>query len=357
METKNNQWLSSMEQTNPLVIAGPCSAETEEQVLTIAHALKKTGTTIFRAGVWKPRTRPGNFEGVGKIALPWLKRVKKETGLLISIEVANANQVKLALENDVDVLWIGARTSVNPFAVQEIADALEGTNKIVFVKNPINPDLGLWIGAIERLQKANIKKIGMIHRGFSSYRKSMYRNEPNWQIAIDIKNHFPNLPLICDPSHIGGRRDLIEELSQTALDLQYNGLMIETHHNPDKAWSDAKQQVTPERLNTILENLVVRKSNFEITSKEILTNLRMEINQIDHQIISILAERMEIAEKIGQEKKKQNVAVLQPKRWSEIFDKNIELGLKNGLSKEFVEKIYREIHQESITHQKSVFKK
>ena len=354
---ENNKWLQEMALTHPLVIAGPCSAETEEQVLKIAHQLKKTDATIFRAGVWKPRTRPGNFEGIGAIALPWLQRVKKETGLLIAVEVANANHVKLALEYDVDILWIGARTTVNPFAVQEIADALANTEKIVLVKNPINPDLELWIGAIERLQKVGIKNLGAIHRGFSTYRKTKYRNNPKWQIPIDFKNRMPNIPMICDPSHICGEREGLFDVSQTALDLQFDGLMIETHFNPDKAWSDAKQQITPSRLNEITEELSVRKSKFEgDESKKELEKLRNQINLIDHKILDILASRMEVAKKIGIEKKKQNVAVLQQGRWNEIIEKSVKKGTDLGLSINFVEKFYKAIHQESIKHQEKVLK-
>jgi chorismate mutase len=354
---ENNKWLKEMQLTHPLVIAGPCSAETEEQVLNIAHQLKETDATVFRAGVWKPRTRPGNFEGIGALALPWLQRVKKETDLLIAVEVANANHVKLALEHDVDILWIGARTTVNPFAVQEIADALANTNKIVLVKNPINPDLELWIGAIERLQKVNIKNLGAIHRGFSTYRKTKYRNNPKWQIAIDFKNRLPNIPLINDPSHICGEREGLLDVCQTALDLNFDGFIIETHHNPDKAWSDAKQQITPSRLDEITQLLRVRKSKFEGKSalKE-LEKLRSEINVIDDQLIEILSDRMLVSAKIGQAKKDKNVAVLQQNRWNSIIEKSLEKGTKLNLSTKFVEQIYKAIHQESIKKQEDIFK-
>lgn len=352
---ENNKWIKDMQLAHPLLIAGPCSAETEEQVLIIAHQLKETDATVFRAGVWKPRTRPGNFEGIGALALPWLQRVKKETGLLIAVEVANATHVKLALEHDVDILWIGARTTVNPFAVQEIAEALANTEKIVLVKNPINPDLELWLGAIERLQKVNIKNIGAIHRGFSTYRKTTYRNNPKWQIPIDFKNRMPNVPMICDPSHICGEREGLLDVSQTALDLKFDGLMIETHCNPDKAWSDAKQQITPKRLAEITEALKVRKSKFEgEDAKEELEKLRKQINLIDAKILDILAARMQVAEKIGLEKKKKNVAVLQQTRWNEIIQNSIKKGSDLGLSVEFVEKFYKAIHQESIKHQEKI---
>jgi len=353
-----DNWLTKMELNHPLVIAGPCSAETEEQVLAIAHELKNTDTTVFRAGVWKPRTRPGNFEGIGALALPWLQRVKKETGLLIAIEVANVTHVKLALEHDVDILWIGARTTVNPFAVQEIADALENTDKIVLVKNPINPDLELWIGAIERLQKANIENIGAIHRGFSTYQKTAYRNNPNWQIAIDFKNRLPEVPLINDPSHICGNREGIFDVSQMALDLQFDGLMIETHTNPDKAWSDAKQQITPQRLDEITIDLKMRKKEFEKESAlEKLNALRKEINIIDNELVKILSKRMDVSKKIGSVKKDRNVSVLQPNRWNEILKESLSKGEQEGLSNQFMEKIYKAIHQESIKIQEAVLKK
>jgi len=256
---EHQQWLADLKLNHPLVIAGPCSAETEEQVLKIAHELKNSDVSIFRAGIWKPRTRPGGFEGVGEIGLKWMQKAKAETGLLMAIEVANANHVKLALQYDIDVLWIGARTTVNPFAVQEIADALQNTNKIVLIKNPVNPDLSLWIGGLERLYQAGIKNLGVIHRGFSTYEKTKFRNNPEWQIAIDMQNRFPNLPLICDPSHITGKREMIQEVSQQALDLNYDGLMIETHFDPDNAWSDAAQQVTPAALKQIFVDLKMRK--------------------------------------------------------------------------------------------------
>ena len=271
MENKKElrTWLDDFQLNHPLVIAGPCSAETEDQVLKIAHELKNSDVSIFRAGIWKPRTRPGGFEGVGEIGLKWLQKAKAETGLLMAIEVATAAHVKLALEHDIDVLWIGARTTVNPFAVQEIADALQGTDKIVLLKNPVNPDLSLWIGGLERLYNANIKKLGVIHRGFSTYEKTKYRNIPEWQLAIELQNRFPDLPLICDPSHITGKRDMIQEVSQQALDLNYDGLIIETHIDPDNAWSDAAQQVTP----TVLKQIFI--------IQEINQNFRRE-NQIDN---------------------------------------------------------------------------
>ena len=356
MENKNfRTWLDDMSLSHPLVIAGPCSAESEEQVLEIAHELKNTDATVFRAGVWKPRTRPGSFEGNGAIALPWLKKVKEQTGLLTAIEIANAQHAKLALEFDIDILWIGARTTVNPFAVQEIAEAIQNTEKIVLVKNPINPDLDLWIGAIERFHKMGIKNLGAIHRGFSSFRKSNYRNIPSWQIPIDLKSKYPTLPIINDPSHICGNREGILDVSQTALDLKMDGLIIETHCNPDKAWSDAKQQITPSRLVEIMETLKVRKPRFEREeSISKLTALRNEINAKDEQLLETLSERMQIVENIGKAKKESNVAVLQNARWNEILGKVVEKGEEQGLSKTFIERIFKAIHQESIQHQEFI---
>jgi chorismate mutase len=356
MENKNfMSWLDNMHLNHPLVIAGPCSAETEEQMLEVAHELKNTDVTVFRAGVWKPRTRPGTFEGKGAIALPWLQKVKDETGLLTAVEIANAQHAKLALEFNIDILWIGARTTVNPFAVQEIADAIQGTDKIVLVKNPINPDLALWVGAIERLHKMGVENLGAIHRGFSSFRKSNYRNIPSWQIPIDLKTKYPSLPLINDPSHICGNREGIFDVSQTALDLKFDGLMIETHCNPDEAWSDAKQQIKPERLVEIMDELKVRKREFvreESVSK--LNALREEINSKDDQLLETLSERMLIVENIGRAKKESNVAVLQNTRWQEILQKVIDKGEEQGLSKVFIEKIFKAIHQESIAHQEKI---
>ena len=351
------KWLDDFQLTHPLVIAGPCSAETEEQVLAVAHALKNSDVSIFRAGIWKPRTRPGGFEGVGEIGLKWLQKAKEETGLLVAVEVANAQHVKLALQYDVDVLWIGARTTVNPFAVQEIAEALKNSNKIVLIKNPVNPDLSLWIGGIERLQKAGIQKLGVIHRGFSTYEKTKYRNNPEWQIPIELHSKFPNLPLICDPSHITGKRNMIQEVSQQALDLSYDGLMIETHCNPDAAWSDATQQITPEVLKQLFVDLKVRKVFDETTDfNSRLTNLRTQIDELDSKLITILANRMQIADAIGQVKKEKNVAVLQSNRWNEVLRRMIAEGEGKGLSEEFILKLYKAIHQESIVHQEKVFK-
>lgn len=357
MENKKElrNWLDAFGLNHPLVIAGPCSAETEEQLLKIAHQLKDTDTSVLRAGIWKPRTRPGNFEGVGALGLKWLQKAKEETGLLTTTEVANANHVDLALKHDVDILWIGARTTVSPFIVQEIADAVRGTDKIVLVKNPVNPDLALWLGAVERFYTAGITKLGVIHRGFSTYEKTRYRNNPEWQIPIDLQNAFPDLPLILDPSHIAGRRDIIFDLCQTALDLNYDGLMVETHFDPDNAWSDAAQQITPATLEKITVDLKIRKVEGEEEEfKNQLNTMRTQIDLIDDQIMDMLGKRMKIVDNIGNLKKKNNVAILQVKRWNEVLGRMILEGEQNRLSEEFVLKIYKAIHQESINHQKKV---
>jgi chorismate mutase len=360
MENKKElrNWLDAFNLDHPLVIAGPCSAETEEQVLKIAHQLKDSDTTVFRAGIWKPRTRPGNFEGVGALGLKWMQRAKEETGLLTTTEVANANHVDLALKYDIDILWIGARTTVSPFIVQEIADALRGTDKTVLIKNPVNPDLALWLGAVERFYTADVKNLGVVHRGFSTYEKTRYRNNPEWQIAIDLQNRFPDLPLILDPSHIAGRRDIIFDLCQTALDLNYDGIMVETHHNPDKAWSDAEQQITPETLIQYTQDLRIRKEVGEATEfKNKINTLRTQIDVIDHQLIEMFGKRMGIADGIGKLKKDHNVAVLQNKRWNEILGKMILQGEEKNLSEEFILRVFKAVHQESINRQEKVINK
>ncbi len=357
MENKKEfrNWLDALELSHPLVIAGPCSAETEEQLLNIAHQLKNTKTSVLRAGIWKPRSRPGNFEGSGAPGLKWLQKAKQETGLLTTTEVANAAHVELALKHDVDILWIGARTTVSPFIVQEIAEAVRGTDKIILVKNPVNPDLALWLGAVERFYAVGISKLGVIHRGFSTYEKTRYRNNPEWQIPIDLQNKFPDLPLILDPSHIAGRRDIIFDLCQTALDLNYDGLMIETHNDPDNAWSDADQQITPASLKKGLHRLKIRKTEGDqIEFKNQLNTLRSQIDLIDDQIMDMMGKRMKVVDAIGGMKRKNNVAILQVKRWNQILDRMIQLGSENQLSEEFVLKIYKAIHQESIDHQKKV---
>ncbi|CAM3752604.1 bifunctional 3-deoxy-7-phosphoheptulonate synthase/chorismate mutase type II [Flavobacterium chungbukense] len=358
MENKKEmrKWLEDFNLNHPLVIAGPCSAETEDQVLKIAHELKDSKVSVFRAGIWKPRTRPGGFEGVGEIGLKWLQKAKAETGLLMGTEVATAAHCKLALEHDIDVLWVGARTTANPFAVQEIADTLKGTDKIVLVKNPVNPDLALWLGGVERLHMAGIEKLGVIHRGFSTYEKTKYRNIPEWQIAIELQNKFPDLPLIIDPSHITGDRKMIFEVTQEALDLNYDGMIIETHYDPDNAWSDAAQQVTPDSLKQIIKDLTIRKTDDttdEYSQK--MTKLRANIDVLDANLLELLGKRMKVADEIGQVKKDANVAILQNNRWNEILGKMILEGEKKGLTEEFVLKMFKAIHQESIGHQEKIF--
>jgi len=348
-------WLDDLQLPHPLVIAGPCSAETENQVLKIAHDLKDSDISYYRAGIWKPRTRPGNFEGVGAIGLKWLQKVKEETGLKTATEVANRAHVDLALEHDIDLLWIGARSTVSPFIVQEIADALEGTDKVVLIKNPVNPDLSLWLGAVERLHTANIKKLGVIHRGFSSYQKTKYRNIPEWQLAIELQSRFPDLPLINDPSHITGKRDMVFDVSQTALDLNFDGLMVETHFDPDNAWSDAAQQVTPSTLKQMFKDLKMRKETDEEAEYNAqLANLRAQIDVIDNKLIEMLGERMKVSDGIGEIKKKRNVAVLQTNRWNSILGNMILEGEQKGLSEEFVLRMFKAIHQESINHQEKI---
>jgi len=339
----------------PLVIAGPCSAETEEQVLETARQISANGINIFRAGIWKPRTRPGNFEGVGAKGLPWLKKVKEETGMLTTIEVATEKHVYEALKFGVDILWIGARSSANPFVMQEIADALQGSDVPVMIKNPVNPDLDLWVGAIERIHKAGIKKIAAIHRGFSTYDKTLYRNNPQWQIAIDLKSKLPNIPLINDPSHIGGKRDLLLDISQKAMDLNFDGLMIESHIDPDKAWSDAKQQLTPASLNELLDKLVLRDvKNHSASEKIELEKYRAQIDSYDNIIMGVLGDRMEVVKNIGRFKKEHNITILQPGRWDEIMEKNYIHGSSKGFSVKFIDRLFKAIHQESINFQTDV---
>ena len=343
--------LPGIENKRPLIISGPCSAETEEQVLTTARQLSANGIKIFRAGVWKPRTKPGGFEGNGAIALPWMKRVKEETGMLTATEVATPKYVEQALEYGIDILWIGARTTANPFAVQDIADSLKGIDVPVLVKNPVNPDLELWIGAIERVNGAGIKRIGAIHRGFSSYDKKIYRNMPMWQIPIELHRRIPNMPIINDPSHIGGRRDLIASLCQQAMDLGMDGLIVESHCNPDEAWSDSKQQVTPDILDYILNLLVIRN---EIQTTENITALRKQIDEVDNQLIDLLAKRMRISREIGQYKKEHGMTIVQTSRYSEILDKRGAQGAFCGVSPECIRQIFESIHEESVNQQVKV---
>lgn len=340
--------LPGVEDKRPLVMAGPCSAETEEQVITTAQQLSKIGVKIFRAGIWKPRTKPGSFEGIGEEGLPWMQRVQKECGMLVATEVANKAHVEAALKAGIDILWIGARTSANPFAMQEIADSLKGVDIPVLVKNPVNPDLELWIGALERLYNAGIKRLGAIHRGFSTYDKRIYRNLPMWHIAIELHRRIPNLPMICDPSHIGGKRELIAPLCQQAMDLGFDGLIIESHCKPDEAWSDASQQVTPEVLDFILDRLVVRSTT---QSTESLHALRYQIDECDNNILDILAKRMRISREIAVYKREHNMTVVQAGRYNEILDKRVAQGMLCGMSADFLKTIFEAIHEESVHQQ------
>jgi chorismate mutase len=341
----------------PLIISGPCSAETEEQVIETAQRLAATGKVdMLRAGIWKPRTRPGTFEGVGTKGLAWLQQARKLTGLPLTVEVATAKQVEDALHFDIDVLWIGARTTVNPFSVQEVADALRGSNVPVLIKNPINPDLELWMGAVERIAKVGVKEIGLIHRGFSSYGNTEYRNAPMWHLAIEMKRRNPELLMINDPSHICGRRDILLDVAQKAIDLDYDGLIIESHIDPDKAWSDAKQQVTPEKLAEMLDQIVWRRE--DVNSEEFhqaLEKLRHQINHLDDELMQILGQRMKVAEKIAVYKKENNITILQTNRWNEILDRACQRAEKLGLSKEFITKYFDAVHMESISHQTKIF--
>ncbi len=343
-------------QKKPILIAGPCSAETEEQVIETAVRLAKTGKIdVLRAGIWKPRTRPGAFEGIGAKGLPWLQKAKELTGLPIAVEVAKTSHVELCLEFGVDILWIGARTTVNPFAVQEIADALRGIDIPVLLKNPINPDLALWLGGMERLQKVGLTKLGAIHRGFSSAGEKIYRNRPQWQIAIDFKTAMPEIPMINDPSHITGRRDLLHKVAQKAMDLNFDGLMIESHITPDTAWSDAAQQITPEVYGQLISDLIIREYDpKDLKEKTKLDRLRKEIDMIDEEIMGILASRMKIAREIGMYKKENNMTILQSERWKELLSKFVERGTQNGLSEEFITRVIKSIHDESIEQQEKI---
>lgn len=346
--------------THPFVIAGPCSAEGEEQVMNtvkeiVQHANGKV--QMIRAGIWKPRTRPNSFEGVGEIGLPWVKNAGRAVGLPVMVEVANPEHVEAALKNDIDVLWVGARTTVSPFAIQEIADSLKGVDIPVLIKNPINPDLELWIGAVERFYQSGIKKLAVIHRGFSSYEKTVYRNQPMWEIPIELRRRYPEIPIIVDPSHMGGTRDLIYILSQQAMDMGFDGLMIESHIHPDKAWSDAKQQVTPERLGEILNALIVRQPKIPTNNLQPLQDLRSRIDRIDDYIIELLSERMGISEEIGELKKENGLAIHQAERWAQIVKRAVAKGKTGGLTEEFILKFFQQIHSESIVHQSKVMEK
>ena len=336
--------------TKPLIIAGPCSAETEEQVLSTARELASNGIKIFRAGIWKPRTKPGGFEGVGVEGLAWLKKVKEETGMYVGTEVATKQHVDAALEAGIDILWIGARTSANPFAMQEIADALQeaGADVPVLVKNPVNPDLELWIGAMQRIYNAGIRRIGAIHRGFSAYGKHLYRNLPQWHIPIELRRRMPQLPIICDPSHIGGKRELVASLSQQAFDMGFDGLIIESHCDPDCAWSDKSQQVTPDVLNFILNTLVHRDAT---QSTESLGLLRQQIDGIDNELLEVLNKRMRISREIGQFKKEHRMPVLQAGRYDDIMQSRVKLAEEMGMSGDFMRKVLSAIHEESVRQQ------
>jgi chorismate mutase len=355
MELKNleNNWVKEF--PKPIIIAGPCSAESESQMLETAKRIKESNAEIpiFRAGIWKPRTKPNGFEGVGTIGLGWIKKVKEEYGFKTATEVANAHHVAAALEADVDILWIGARSTVNPFTVQEIAEALKGTDKPVFVKNPVNPDLALWIGALERLLGQDVKNLGVIHRGFSTYQKTKYRNIPNWQIALDFKHQYPNIPMLVDPSHICGNRTGLGGIAQEAMNVGYEGMIIESHCNPDEAWSDASQQITPEVLAELINNLQIRNSDISVFDDE-MGRHRTLISDLDFNLIELLSQRMKISEKIGTLKKENSIAIFQPERWKIITEYANQKAEETGMSQEFIEKVFKAIHEESIEIQNNI---
>jgi len=353
LKTLENNWINQFPQ--PLIIAGPCSAESETQMMETARLIKENNlpVPVYRAGIWKPRTKPNGFEGVGTIGLKWLQKVKEEYGFKTATEVANAYHVEEALAADVDILWIGARSTVNPFTVQEIAVALKGTDKPVLVKNPVNPDLPLWIGALERLLGQDIHNLGVIHRGFSNYQKTKYRNIPNWQIALDFKNEFPNIPMLVDPSHICGNRTGLAAVAQEALNVGYEGMMIETHYQPDEAWSDAAQQITPEVLGSMINNLQIRTQDISQFDDE-MGRHRTFISDLDFQLIDLLSQRMKISEKIGTLKKKNNIAIFQPDRWRVITEYANAKADESGMSAEFIERIFKAIHEESIEVQNNI---
>lgn len=340
--------LPGIDDKRPLIISGPCSAETEEQVMQVAHELAANGVKIFRAGIWKPRTKPGGFEGIGIPGLKWLQRVKKETGMYVATEVATEKHVYEALKHGIDMLWIGARTTANPFAVQEIADTLQGVDMPIFIKNPVNADLELWVGAFERLNNAGITRLGAIHRGFSTADKNIYRNLPQWHIPIELKRRFPDLPIICDPSHIGGSRKLIKTISQQAMDLNFKGLIIETHSNPDDAWSDKDQQVTPTELKKILESLIIRET---VQSTEDLTDLRAQIDEIDNSLLELLSKRMRVSREIGTYKIEHKMPILQTVRYDEILTNRINQAEKMDMAGSFAKKFLEAVHEESVRQQ------
>jgi chorismate mutase len=336
----------------PFIIAGPCSAESEEQLVETAQGLKGLPVSLLRAGIWKPRTRPGCFEGVGEKGLAWLKAAGEAAGIPVTTEVATPQHVEACLKAGIDVLWIGARTTVNPFSVQPIADALKGVDIPVMVKNPINPDIELWLGTMERLNQSGITKLAAIHRGFTAYKKSKFRNKPNWKIPIELRRRVPDLPMFCDPSHISGVRSLVPEVAQTALDLTFDGLMIESHINPSVALSDAKQQLTPADLGKLLETLTPTKSSTDGAAvKEQILAMRTIIDEIDKAVIGLVAQRMEVAKSLGKFKKQHNISLFQPRRWKETLMSRIESGVERGLSEDFLLRVYQYIHEESIRHQ------
>ncbi|WP_185851229.1 bifunctional 3-deoxy-7-phosphoheptulonate synthase/chorismate mutase type II [Blattabacterium cuenoti] len=345
----DRSWIDQFDR--PLTISGPCSAESEQQIMETAKKLDPVYVQIFRAGIWKPRTRPNNFEGIGKKGLRWLKKVKEDTGLMVSTEVANAEHVKLAKSFDIDVLWIGARSTASPFTIQEIADSLEGEeDKIILVKNPIHPDIELWIGALERLLSKGLKKLGVIHRGFYTYKTSKYRNQPNWNLLFNFRKILPRIPVICDPSHICGNKEGIFEIAEKAYRFRYDGLMIESHCDPDHAWSDAKQQITPVYLLNMLKKLTYITTTFD--KKKDLYDFRVFIDEIDENIIHLLADRMKISKKLGFLKKSEDITIFQPNRWKSIMKKSIKLGKELGLSEKILEDIFQLLHKESINIQK-----
>lgn len=353
--SKIESWFPA--KTTPIVISGPCSAETEEQLMETCAGLKKIGIEVMRAGVWKPRTRPNGFEGVGKMALEWIQNVKQELGVSFAVEVANPQHVELCLKAGIDILWIGARSTVNPFTVQEIADSLKGIDIPVFIKNPVNPDLALWMGAIERVYLAGIRKMAAIHRGFSSFQKTKYRNIPNWQIALELKRELPQMPLICDPSHICGNRELLASVAQKSLDLGYEGIMIESHRDPDKAWSDAKQQITPETLKTLLQNLKPKTENTTDNDfHKFIEEMRDQIDKTDREIIEMLAQRMKIVEKIGEYKKNNNITSYQSSRYDEILKTRSEWGKMMNLNPDFTKALYQIIHMAAVNRQEQILK-
>lgn len=354
LKNLEQNWIKKF--NKPFIIAGPCSAESEEQLIETIKRIDKSYITVFRSGIWKPRTKPGSFEGIGEIGLKWLKKIKNMYNIPIATEIANAHHAKLALQYDVDYLWIGARSTVNPFTVQEIAESIAGTNKVVLVKNPVNPDLELWIGALERLSSQNIKNIGIIHRGFSSYKKRKYRNNPKWKIVLELKNQYPNIPVITDPSHICGNRQLLFNISQQALNYGFQGLMIETHYNPDAAWSDAAQQITPEQLYKILKDLKIEEHNKSLTKtyNSKLEILRNQINTIDQQILESIYNRFNLTKAVGELKRKHNIAVFQSHRWNEILKEVKKQSSKLGLQEKFIEKLFQLIHIESIKIQNNI---